>query len=1041
MLPAGRARLLRESVPILVIQKKEGTLMRKRNGIKALVAGAVLLTGALWGQEGCYPPAPGQEKLPVVFWAHYMSVVFTASLGGGVDYSFVTAAGSNTDQYERHINEAIKSGLNGFQLLAFADAAAYEAARRVKEKTGVQFYLNPQWADFGEKPETAVERMSGFYKAHKDDPHVFCIDGKQVHFFYNQGSWSGGKRWTDSANVPLVKEKLKERGIELMLVPSSGHTPIENIITDREEIGHGTWPAFAGQQAGSPGWLEKTAWDGLDGFNHYTTPAGVADLVVQRLKSISRPFLYVPAVSMGYDSSNRPTQAIHCPQNGVRTLRDELRTWVERGFRQVVAITWNDSSEAPMYPSSRSPYGFADVLQYYRGLAEKGESPFEQPHFVVAYDSETLLGDELMLQVLALPERKAIDSDYIAQIRLEDENGTEVSQQTLRLHTTGERNDVLGEARVDTTHWAGQHAVLSPVVSIVRINSGSSERRVEMTPRRLAPIHLRYNQLRFYTPYVISLNHVDPQTKIDLQLANAQAEKGPARFPTGDKLPLLCRVKSPQPLRKLMLAESRISCGTFREDDTTAAVGAGKVRRYLRLRATQNGSVTFTVPGGQIDELYAVFWKSEELVKKGSGDSISTRLLPHAPQLGYPGLSDGWPYPVIRFTAEPNATIKIRVTEPVQTEFTTTIDALNAGPVIFTAPVAVKNEAAGKDASGKDTTFALRAELAVAAQEASFDYPLPATGEYLRSLPLCANNEPDLAFHVWSLSNDGLVAYSRPLRILRLPSGEQEAVIKDIATPVTVPYIQTRGTFDDFVDVSSSSSRNYFTASDVVTADIPAYSVPYFLYNCDEGVGEALNDGGQIQLGNGWLKGSYHWLTEGWRGKAVQLTGGKIALRSKTFPHGAYTFSVRLRLDPPAPAQAQTVISDGDHWLGLQTQGVWLQVQSDGRIMARRSVRDVRTEVTSVQPLNAGWNHIAIVSDLLNFRLYINGKPEGESPLPAPAYQRTHSVPELGFDKTLPRGETSPAFNGALDQIEIIGAPLDARQIEELFRIGQWRAR
>ena len=167
----------------------------------------------------------------------------------------------------------------------------------------------------------------------------------------------------------------------------------------------------------------------------------------------------------------------------------------------------------------------------------------------------------------------------------------------------------------------------------------------------------------------------------------------------------------------------------------------------------------------------------------------------------------------------------------------------------------------------------------------------------------------------------------------------------------------------------------------------------------------------------------------------------QIQMKSKSFPHGAYTFSARIRAK--TPQVATPVAADGDHWLSLTTEGLRIDLLPDGRIKARREIQDCVGEAVSRDSIKDGWNHLVVTHDLQFLRIYLNGMLSAEAPVTKPGYQRTHSAPFIGFSQVekAKQGKDAVSFTGDIDQVEIIGTAIDAASVSNLNKLGQWMAR
>ena len=139
-----------------------------------------------------------------------------------------------------------------------------------------------------------------------------------------------------------------------------------------------------------------------------------------------------------------------------------------------------------------------------------------------------------------------------------------------------------------------------------------------------------------------------------------------------------------------------------------------------------------------------------------------------------------------------------------------------------------------------------------------------------------------------------------------------------------------------------------------------------------------------------------------------------IRLRAKTWPHGSFTAVVEFKLDPEQKAE-QTLLLDGDNWQGRTIQAVFLGLDRQNHLIARRKLSGGAAEVRTAAPLKTGrWHRAVLRFDQTTLSLFVNGKKAGEAALPAPALARTHSVPRLGTP-----------FYGRIRLLEVTGAALE----------------
>jgi hypothetical protein len=682
-----------------------------------------------------------------------------------------------------------------------------------------------------------------------------------------------------------------------------------------------------------------------------------------------------------------------------------------------------------LLPSTRSPFGFSEIIRYYRQLAEDGTSPFAEPKTVVSYDPEVLYGDELYFQFASLPEKNAFASDYICQVRLEDLEGKEVATLTTRHEVPGERQDALSEIRFDTKGLIGKAEVLSPVVDVWRVGRIGNERQALFQNLRLPPVILRYNKAQFITSYAIALDKVAPDCELSFEnpaLVKAQ---------TGSLLQLKAIVKGKEPLRRLSLAESRLNRGAFRLEDADASYAKTLESSFLRIRCENEISYKISLSEGTIAERFANHWDPARTTVKINAPSCESKSFPVGGKGSgrYGSLQDSIGKPNFRIQAPASAKISLTLKGADKPFVETTLKELAAGPLTCSV-----------DADG--AKGAVRLELALDAVEQNKDYPLPDSGSYRRSVPVNAYDDATRYFHLWALSESGKVAYSRPLELIKVPKAGQKTVVASPEDPVACQLIHTRGIFDDFVDSSSSSSVNPFDAGDLLAVKLPARLAPYYLYDFEEGAGTTANDGGTAhQLGRAWLsENGCSWIKDGWRGGALKLEGGSLTLRAKSWPSGAYTFSARVKIGGK-PKEDAPLAGDGDFWQGIAMQGLRIDLLPDGRVRALRQIRDCEGKAVSADRLADGWNHVAITHDLQAIRIYINGKLSGEGKVSKPGYMRTHSTPSIAFSRVEQslKAKDAPAssFTGELDQLEIIGTALSSEDVAKLYELGQWLPR
>ncbi len=1024
-----------------------------------LACAAGLSTAAEPAAAAFYPPAPGHENAPVVVFGHYMPQIPLGHVhahphfqGNSDAWPFLVqgAKGNSLDEYVSQIRAALAAGVNGFQMLSFPDPKMFEAAAKVYEETGEIFYVAPDWSQAPGKlpddPEQGAKILADFAEKYRDNRHSLHLNGRQIQFFYGEIPWA-----KTPENQKKAVEYLKKRGVNPILAPAIGC--VEKFIMGMPPQKHGYhYPVapFEPYRPQNDEWLRATLWDGASQLsdraldNRYDALRAVRD----QTAPFAPRFTYFPAVTMGYDSSNRLTQATHDKFYGIRRMHDSLKEAFELGYRIITLATWNDITETLMLPSSRSPYGYTETCRYLSDLARTGHSPFAEPHFIAAFNPEVLYGDEWFFQLLVLPQRDQLALDYKYTVRLEDLAGQEVVTLGGLARIRHEREDALVEARWDTTPVAGRVEVVSPVISVTAFDPVCGARREVFTSLRLPPVRLRYNKLHVLTPYTISLNMVAPEA--ELALSAPQGDGRSATVQTGELATLKLQAKSAEEWRRLSLAESQLPLGAFRADDTNDPA-AGRERVFLRVqclagitadaaaKSSQNvakdghwGATSaqdipgrLTVADGFINDAYSV-WGSDLSQAFRPGGQSEMAIIYNSPSKPWIARMP-WVY---RLTAKRDSAITFSLNGQNEPLAVTSIGALLQKPVLC-------------EFTREGQRYLLDVRLTTDLTDPNRDFVVPAAADLIRQVPIDPTPQTMRVFHAWGLTATGKVAWSAPVAVHRRPAANQPAVIADPQQRLPVRFIRTHGAFDDFRDATASGSVNPFTAADVVTAEVPAAEIPYYLFVLDEGLGDRANfNGTGNQLGYGLLSGDYAWVP-GWRGTGVRLgKGGRLALRPKSGPHGCTTFSLRLYWEAGPNQDLAALYEDGDWWQNTNVGPMQLMITPAGRIVARSYMADGKRDLTSDQSLVPGWNHIVAVYDLTELRLYLNGRPAGRLTELNPAYQRTHSLPFIGFSRIRSaKQEPGVELQHTVDQIEVIGTALDDAAVSRLYEVGQWLAR
>lgn len=971
----------------------------------ALLLAACLLEGTNSG-AAVPEPAPGHENAPVIFFAHFMPQVSwgdihaNGHIGGNADvFPFYPQSGTKVEQMKRAMLAALESGINGFQFLTVVPQEAWQAAEEVRKETGKLFYIAPEWCDMGPDRKKAAERIADFLKKYGNSPFVYRRNGVQVHFLYNHGKWSG-ENANRTEGVAEVKKMLADQGLKVLLVPTVGD--LGKTVLDRPDRAHAPFEPFRKIKFGKLQYLKETCWDGATDLN---SGSDMRDEQIReikkRLTGLGKPFLFVPALRSMYDSSNRYWQAIHCRGEGFRVLRRDLRQWIEHGFRIFTFSTWNDVNETILMPSSRNVWGLNDMIRYYHGLAENGRSPFSVPRFLLSYEPEVLLGEQGFFQFLVLPEKDTLSSDYRANVSLRDLNGKEISAFSLLAQIDGESRDSFNEHRFDTTFLNPPEMVLVPHVTITQIDKSSGASRKLYNAVRLAPIRIRCNRLSYFVPYTISLNHINPSSSLKLSWEN---DSSPVLVSKTGELPnLKLEIRGDKEFRRVNFAESSLHIGAVRPSDTREKT----LKYFIRFSVDTPVKAKFSVQNGTIDTTYKPFWDLNRAYHK-IGSQQTELSLP----AGYRSLPL-----VVEISGSPETEWSLAL--PGTSVLKGTIRSLAEQPLF-------------KEMSSAGKKNVLSMQLTTDATDPNIDFPISKSAVAVRPLPVQKGSDSMRVLHAWGLDQNEKLCFSNPVVLKISPyTGEK----------VPVRFLQTGGTFDDFVNNHNAASENQFTRDDIRTRLVDTSLIPYHLLTFDEGAGKEVNHHGTAhQLGRGWLEGNYRWNRNGWHKSSLKLEGGVLKLRSKTMPHGCLTVSMRIRLDETASSPENSIMEDADNYQMKLSGSFSLTVEPDGRVTLHRPISGKNATLTSTIPLKKGWNHIVAVYDLESLKLYLNGLPAGEKKNLKPAYARTHSTPSIGSSRIKKSKQGKPlTFRGEIDQLEIIGTALNAADVRNLYRNGTWK--
>lgn len=927
----------------------------------------------------------------VVFWSHMMPMIPNGNIhahfeGNSEAWPFNSQSTSVLEEFKEHMRMAVDSGLDGFQMLGFTWAETLEAARLIREETGHMFYVAPQWTDFGDDTAKAVDTVATFTERFKGNPHVFLRDGRPVHFTYYSGKW---ERNPDA--VRAFNEGLKARKVNTLLVP----TITEATILDLPVLGRQVWSKPF--EPGPLHWL-KMGWEAATTFEMDARPP-VAKAIDQRLRKDAPGFYFVPSLGAGYDSSSRPSQAIRVPFNGLRTVLDSFDTWTKLGYRQIAFVTWNDCNETQLVPSSRNVWGYNTIIKYFREHTATGKSPFATPQAIVAYPVECIFGDRLNFQVLGLPSTGQGLALRVKVVLTPIGGGDPIllESETSACPADGR---TLTEMNWESGTALGKFDAVQPRVTVSVRSSDTEAWKLLHDNLLLPPVRLSANLVRFPNGYAINLSKVSPDGSLGLAVSS-----DPIARVTVD-------AKAVSPIRRLHLQDGTRSLGVFRDAEKPSP---GLLRNlFIRLQTSANIPLELSIAGGRVIDLYTpASWPHIGVVEAGPAPVRFPSFAPHSAWYGGKGTR------LIRIDAPRDAAIRLIPAGNADAAIETTLAGLRSGRLTRT----IQHE-------GRPVTVSLI--LCHDGTDPHIDFPLPATGVFTRDVPLFPEAEGLRVVSAAALLESGQMVYS-PAVVVASPVGENSA---------SLDWIETQGSFDDFIPSGSMWSANPFSANQVKKSQLPRNRLPYFHLRFEEGAGARLNDYGiEHQSGRAWIgdgprvhhagyaADGFEWLRDGGhRGGALRLSAKtSIQFRSKSAPLGPRTLSVWVKMGKPA--------GEGPGWKSLRADPFLLELRQDSGICLAFEVAGKKAELLGQAPLHEGWNHLAFVYDLASISLWHDGKLIGTQENVPPVYQRTHMANDIAFRQPDAQGL---CFTGEIDEVEIIGTALGQADITKLFEGIPW---
>ncbi|MBL8992493.1 MAG: hypothetical protein JNM63_04080, partial [Spirochaetia bacterium] len=398
-------------------------------------------------------------------YAHYVAWHFSTdtsfSLLDHYDAAWLYPTKDQVKDYRQEIDEAIRSGIDGFFVDVVIGAGAKSAGYLDQTKTllkaaeGTPFHIGICLDGNGDKGAAPYAelllRMITNIASHSNYPRV---DGKPV--FTTYGSTSGKPEFWNE-----VRRLVREAGSDYYLCGDISASYSEKVsATKIEEFG--------------------TCFDMFYFFGCFRkndavfqTVDEIGEIASGAVRKLGKG--YMPALWPGYLGGwIGGRNDYYVPYRGFDQLFENFETQRKTGADWLHITTWNDLEETPFYPMFFTFHANREILKAFsddfKGLAPVGE----EPRIYLAYHREEIIGSTLRIEGLSIPTKTRSEKATISGY-LEDAEGKAVAELREKSFSTREFSRI--EWQIPTAEL-GRSPALIPVVRIQTRDGYRLERKL-----------------------------------------------------------------------------------------------------------------------------------------------------------------------------------------------------------------------------------------------------------------------------------------------------------------------------------------------------------------------------------------------------------------------------------------------------------------------------------------------------------------------------------------------------------------------------------
>lgn len=731
--------------------------------------------------------------------------------------------------------------------------------------------------------------------------------------------------------------------------------------------------------------IRDKGYPALNSWRNLSCPVDI-EKVRALLNANGRKCRIFGTITPGYDNRNRMFMDNYRVYDGAKTYINYLNAGLKCNLKELIMVTWNDVHETASMPSWRSPGGFEEITRFYRGIYDGTGSPYKDNRVIVVYQPEQLLGDMIRVQFILLPGQTG--SNWTGTLELRDIDDRTVFSRQINLNKGEGNRAVIENIDFPSLKLENDSVMLSPYII-----SGREQ-------KRLSPIYIMVDRARSKPPLLIPLNRIADKVTADLKFAGSNKRILKSINPAM----INADIQSTTKIRQLQLADST---QILLDAEITTA------DKTLLFPVFDNWGFNSKF---EVTLHNAEFRWSRQHPGKGSSQKtcisrLNGNTLQITPNSGT-GFKGETPFIVtaIQCSDPDKASMTIRELKPDGNSINLKISELGIKPAELLNKQGI-----------------LRIRLAEDGHSLSELSPLNTARVKLTAMiPNIDKNEPFRSIFCEGELVNGKVFYSRPLLWIRSKTPDHN---------VDIQILDTGKAFDETLLDGSTVSVNDFKPEQIRRLSVPAWRLPLFNFNFNEGRGWYVNDGGGYNSrGFGWRVGvssrkskwgapdkdDPQWIPKGLKDSAMIFKpNSKLGLRSGTMPSGAFSFLCWIK--PDKPLQNGLIFSDSHFSIMVDGHGkIIFKLRKDSRSSS---------QTTSKATIKPGiWQQLAVTYDLSEIRIYLNGKLDRVNKQP-PLQSRLHSLPFFGAADAKRK-----SFSGTLDEAFFTGRAISAKEVEKDFR-------